>query len=1032
MVPTSSIESQRRTSGSDVLAPKLRALDPPIPEWLAMACGGCWRLRVSGEEAKAAGVQQRIEYNCWSQALPALKLVVCVDMTICEGDCTEVNALRLRPEVAVRREIERIDAVFSDTPGECQPSPGPLSTVYCGIAVSVIAAAPLRFVFLGAIPFMQRLVAAPALRVSRDMLEEYWRSVAQRWALEEACLPPSDVTPEACRSFSSTSLPVPPTLSGTQPACAPASEIPNAPSVPAVISNTLVAELEDATPRASQSEVQPFPMQPALPKGRAFKNGFLYKLGDGLLNTTWNLRYFLLLGPTLQYFRSPHEAKPRDVINLSGATVQWVKDQSRPFTFSVAVSAHRPLYLSGNNEQETCEWIDRIKAASKLACESQASNTPPSNRTKALMMSFGAKPAEEQAADANAEASMQAATQALIQAVSGDGYQLREVHNGLRISQQSDESVVMAMGPAAAGVQALTLLLVATALCLSFGAALGLPIRWEPSSLCSLLCALVALTLYRFVWVGHGVGGIPMVCASTRLDCPADELRDAVGDATLYGEWRISHLEARSLSLVPARDELLYTRFRVGLLGLTARFFARRRWIRSENGVRLLCSIADSTAQGRGGLHGFEGFAVLPVEEGGGGCVAVWLCGLDLAPWAPRWLRERAAACRVTDLAGLREWLACRAVPRGQGAVGGRSRGAGGAGARDVVTFSGVGAPHSLTALRGCRCDPTGGLHVSGDLERAAIIAQLGLAFVSKLLLGNEKLAVSAAPHGLLPHAGNDVAYLYGSRWAYAPLFLPAAGTTERPRDRLLLVVAFVVAGLHLAAASYPHLPWMPWVQQGGAATRHSAVLADDVRIRVDVAGDGCSAATAAGTAAATAAGTHSSGARVEARGCTAAAVPPATVSAKHSTFEVISRAASGYRIFGSDKVTCRVEPSASLRFTDRGVTSVELSPGGSTVRFTLPELRVRASSWRLGRGSVYEWLGSAHFVDLKGGVQCDLLFGPSSAGGDTSDCADAVAGTVRDALGFQVGRIHGSWLGPLLCDSEMIWRGPRLQPPPC
>lgn len=91
-------------------------------------------------------------------------------------------------------------------------------------------------------------------------------------------------------------------------------------------------------------------LQPGLTKGMSFHNGFLYKLGpgsprrselsgagcqgDGLLNSSWNLRYFLLIGvsclrtrlkvswpgQTLQYYRSQHEARPRDAINLSPLT----------------------------------------------------------------------------------------------------------------------------------------------------------------------------------------------------------------------------------------------------------------------------------------------------------------------------------------------------------------------------------------------------------------------------------------------------------------------------------------------------------------------------------------------------------------------------------------------------------------------------------------------------------------------------------------------------------------------------------------
>merc|ERR1719329_615744 len=115
-------------------------------------------------------------------------------------------------------------------------------------------------------------------------------------------------------------------------------------------------------------------------KQMPLKNGNLYKLGDGLLNQTWNLRYFLLNCSTLQYYKSQHEAKPRDVINLTGATVSWAKDQCRPFAFVVLASGHRPLYMAGNTEREASQWVDWIQDASKPTLESPNAGNMPSVR----------------------------------------------------------------------------------------------------------------------------------------------------------------------------------------------------------------------------------------------------------------------------------------------------------------------------------------------------------------------------------------------------------------------------------------------------------------------------------------------------------------------------------------------------------------------------------------------------------------------------------------------------------------------------
>eukprot|EP00913_Durusdinium_trenchii_P002980 g2760.t1 len=112
---------------------------------------------------------------------------------------------------------------------------------------------------------------------------------------------------------------------------------------------TINTDLEDEGPGtpATPSIDPEVLLQPSLSKGMPFHNGFLYKLGDGILNNTWNLRYFLLIGQTLQYYRSQHEARPRDAIHLSGVTVEWLKDQSRPFTFAVSKSGSRSYCLSG-------------------------------------------------------------------------------------------------------------------------------------------------------------------------------------------------------------------------------------------------------------------------------------------------------------------------------------------------------------------------------------------------------------------------------------------------------------------------------------------------------------------------------------------------------------------------------------------------------------------------------------------------------------------------------------------------------------
>eukprot|EP00913_Durusdinium_trenchii_P024727 g23209.t1 len=96
--------------------------------------------------------------------------------------------------------------------------------------------------------------------------------------------------------------------------------------------------------------------------------------------------------------------------------------------------------------------------------------------------------------------------------------------------------------------------------------------------------------------------------------------------------------------------------------------------------------------------------------------------------------------------------------------------------------------------------------------------------------------------------------------------------------------------------------------------------------------------------------------------------------------------------------------------------TTVEFPATSSSVRFSMPELWVKHSSHRLGAGSTYEWHGPATFSDNLGN-QCQLSFGHFEKGRGVPQ--EDIKGVLRDARGAEVGRIHGSWLGPLLCDGE-------------
>jgi hypothetical protein len=54
------------------------------------------------------------------------------------------------------------------------------------------------------------------------------------------------------------------------------------------------------------------------------KCGFLYKKGDGPIDYGWNLRYFILDGRMLYYFKTAADREPRGIMKLMNPTVSQV------------------------------------------------------------------------------------------------------------------------------------------------------------------------------------------------------------------------------------------------------------------------------------------------------------------------------------------------------------------------------------------------------------------------------------------------------------------------------------------------------------------------------------------------------------------------------------------------------------------------------------------------------------------------------------------------------------------------------------
>ena len=92
--------------------------------------------------------------------------------------------------------------------------------------------------------------------------------------------------------------------------------------------------------------------------GGVTRTGNLMKLGDGLMNRTWNPRYFMLRGSSLQYFSSSRDVKPREVVDLLNAEVLWLGDYlDRSNCVVIEPAAHRTLHLSGASLEEAKQWL---------------------------------------------------------------------------------------------------------------------------------------------------------------------------------------------------------------------------------------------------------------------------------------------------------------------------------------------------------------------------------------------------------------------------------------------------------------------------------------------------------------------------------------------------------------------------------------------------------------------------------------------------------------------------------------------------
>ncbi|KEP60265.1 UNVERIFIED_CONTAM: phosphatidylinositol transfer protein [Hammondia hammondi] len=102
------------------------------------------------------------------------------------------------------------------------------------------------------------------------------------------------------------------------------------------------------------------------PKETLLHSGFLYKLGDGIWNTTWNLRYVVLRGSRLQYFNDPRDARAKCVVDLEGAEITWTGEmRGRMHSFYVHPACKRSMHFCGETADASRQWMAWLQEAAQ-------------------------------------------------------------------------------------------------------------------------------------------------------------------------------------------------------------------------------------------------------------------------------------------------------------------------------------------------------------------------------------------------------------------------------------------------------------------------------------------------------------------------------------------------------------------------------------------------------------------------------------------------------------------------------------------
>ncbi|KAF4745607.1 hypothetical protein FOZ62_003415 [Perkinsus olseni] len=138
--------------------------------------------------------------------------------------------------------------------------------------------------------------------------------------------------------------------------------------------------------------------------------GSLFKLGDGIINTSWNERYFVLSGSVLSYYRDSRELRPKDSISMKGAVVQWCgSHKGREHAFIVMPRDNRrQIVVSGGSEGETRQWMLWCQEAADKATATTSIEGSSPKAVSAATVTTEDQPREEEAAKVEAGAGQNA------------------------------------------------------------------------------------------------------------------------------------------------------------------------------------------------------------------------------------------------------------------------------------------------------------------------------------------------------------------------------------------------------------------------------------------------------------------------------------------------------------------------------------------------------------------------------------------------------------------------------------------------